>query len=178
MVQLVKEVEVFMEILSMIPANGLSDQEKKVILDELKLSLAPMQPYIKSLKQNNPYTQVPNLSVSTSSSTSMVLMIFRFFLQSGEYQFFVKRLKNISVTKLSLLTVNNKVGSNSTAKKENVHPAAKSSYLSPKEFTPSSNGNNTSIRSDSKISNYKAMMDKLKMGHRGSSSALKTPVKE
>lgn len=30
------------------------------------------------------------------------MMIFRFFLQSNEYQFFIRRLKNVSMTKMSL----------------------------------------------------------------------------
>ncbi len=33
---------------------------------------------------------------------SMVYMIFRFFLQSGEYKFFIRRLKNVAITKISL----------------------------------------------------------------------------
>lgn len=49
MVKLVREVEVFMEILHMIPNSGLNDSEKAVVLDELKLSLKPMQPYLKYL---------------------------------------------------------------------------------------------------------------------------------
>lgn len=32
----------------------------------------------------------------------MVLMIFRFFLQTGEFVFFSRRLKNVAMTKLSL----------------------------------------------------------------------------
>ena len=39
MAKLVKEVEVFMDILQMIPQSGLDDAQKKVILEELKLSL-------------------------------------------------------------------------------------------------------------------------------------------
>lgn len=108
MTKLLKEVEVFTEILHLIPGHGLNDQEKQVILEELKLSLKPMQPYLKMLDEQYhnqiPY-QVPNVSISASSSTSMVMMIFRFFIQSGEYQFFIKRLKNVAVTKLSLLKV-------------------------------------------------------------------------
>ena len=30
------------------------------------------------------------------------MMIFRFFLQSNEYQFFIRRLKNVAMTKVSL----------------------------------------------------------------------------
>lgn len=32
----------------------------------------------------------------------MIMMIFKFFLQSNEYQFFIRRLKNVAMTKLSL----------------------------------------------------------------------------
>ena len=32
----------------------------------------------------------------------MIMMIFRFFLQSNEYQFFIRRLKNVAMTKISL----------------------------------------------------------------------------
>lgn len=42
MSKLVKEVEVFTEILHKIPGSSLNDQEKQVILEELKLSLKPM----------------------------------------------------------------------------------------------------------------------------------------
>ena len=43
------------------------------------------------------------------SKSSMILMIFRFFLQSNEYQFFIRRLKNVVMTKASLrqLSYNN-----------------------------------------------------------------------
>ena len=36
------------------------------------------------------------------AKSSMILMIFRFFLQSNEYQFFIRRLKNVVMTKASL----------------------------------------------------------------------------
>ena len=32
----------------------------------------------------------------------MIAMIFRFFLQSQEYSFFIRRLKNVAITKISL----------------------------------------------------------------------------
>lgn len=171
MTKLLKEVEVFTEILSMIPGHSLNDQEKQVILDELKLSLKPMQPYLQMLDEQKyggqSYQQVPNVSISASSSTSMVLMIFRFFIQSGEYQFFIKRLKNVSVTKLSLLKVHHdtpyKGGqqqfSNQGTQQQQFnnqgaqqqlstvsqyekfshqqHQPAQSSYLNPKEFKQS-----------------------------------------
>lgn len=36
------------------------------------------------------------------SQSSMIMMIFRFLLQSNEYQFFIRRLKNVVMTKSSL----------------------------------------------------------------------------
>mmetsp|Transcript_18800 Transcript_18800/g.17940 ORF Transcript_18800/g.17940 Transcript_18800/m.17940 type:complete len:172 (+) Transcript_18800:239-754(+) len=36
---------------------------------------------------------------------NMVLMIFRFYLQANEYGFFIRRLKNVAMTKLSLSQV-------------------------------------------------------------------------
>ena len=78
--KLLKEVEVFTEILHMIPAHSLTDQEKQVILEELKLSLKPMQPYLKMMEDQRFSQPVQNVSMSASSSTSMVLMIFRFFI--------------------------------------------------------------------------------------------------
>lgn len=35
------------------------------------------------------------------AKSSMILMIFRFFLQSSEYAFFIRRLKNVVMTKVS-----------------------------------------------------------------------------
>ncbi len=35
------------------------------------------------------------------AKSSMILMIFRFFLQSSEYSFFIRRLKNAVMTKVS-----------------------------------------------------------------------------
>ena len=103
--QLVNEVEEFMEILSKIPEKGgLDADEKAIILAELKMSLKPMKPFLNNSTNDHSYTDA-NASMSVSSSTSMVLMIFRFYIQSGEYDFFIKRLKNVAVTKLSLKTV-------------------------------------------------------------------------
>jgi DNA-binding FrmR family transcriptional regulator len=51
--KMIKEVEVFTDILNQIPAVSLNDKEKKVILDELKLSLKPMQPYLDMLESNS-----------------------------------------------------------------------------------------------------------------------------
>jgi len=67
------------------PRDDLSENEISVVLDELK------------------------------AQSSMIMMIFRFFLQSGEYQFFLRRLKNVVMTKASLseigLNENNKPNS-------------------------------------------------------------------
>lgn len=156
------------------------------------MSLKPMQPYLKLLSNPQGYSQVPNISVNASSSTSMVLMIFRFFIQSGEYDFFVKRLKNVSVTKLSLQTVNSNdmpgqntlinQGPYQPSEKVTVtlnanKPVMKSTYLAQKDF--GGNQNDVSLSSDdrapskhgsdAKLSNYKALLEKLKMGsNRGS----------
>lgn len=37
---------------------------------------------------------------SDSASLSMISMIFQFFLESGEYNFFIKRIKNIAQSKM------------------------------------------------------------------------------
>jgi hypothetical protein len=37
----------------------------------------------------------PKKAANAASSASMISMIFRFFLQSGEYDFFIRRLKNV-----------------------------------------------------------------------------------
>jgi hypothetical protein len=39
------------------------------------------------------------ISKEVNEGSSMTLMIFRFFLQSQEYQFFLRRLKNVAMTK-------------------------------------------------------------------------------
>jgi hypothetical protein len=36
------------------------------------------------------------------AQSSMIMMIFRFLIQSNEYQFFIRRLKNVVMTKSSL----------------------------------------------------------------------------
>jgi len=63
---------VFQEILDRIPKSSLSSPESKQIRGALT-----------------------TLSRSQNSNSQMVLMIFRFFIQSGEYKFFIKRLKNV-----------------------------------------------------------------------------------
>ena len=46
--------------------------------------------------------EISIVSEELQSQSSMILMIFRFLLQSGEYQFFIRRLKNVVMTKASL----------------------------------------------------------------------------
>lgn len=46
----------------------------------------------------------------------MLLMIFRFFLQSCEYNFFIKRLKNVSSTKMNF----NSFNQNKSAEKKKI----------------------------------------------------------
>ena len=67
------EVRAFGDVINIIvrPRGDLNDQEIKVILEEVE------------------------------AKSSMILMIFRFFLQSGEYPFFIRRLKNVVMTKAS-----------------------------------------------------------------------------
>ena len=66
------ELGAFFSILSQIPQKDLSEDEKEVVREEMQ------------------------------TQSSMIMMIFRFFLQSSEYQFFIRRLKNVSMTKMSL----------------------------------------------------------------------------
>ena len=40
------------------------------------------------------------LSKEIASGSGMILMIFRFYLQANEFTFFMRRLKNIALTKL------------------------------------------------------------------------------
>lgn len=63
----------FGEVISNIvkPRGDLSEQEVRVVMEELE------------------------------AKSSMILMIFRFFLQSSEYPFFIRRLKNVVMTKAS-----------------------------------------------------------------------------
>ena len=49
-----------------------------------------------------PKQSVQLLDGSGDSSLSMIHMIFHFYLQSGEYSFFIKRVKNIAQSKMSL----------------------------------------------------------------------------
>ncbi|CDW72601.1 UNKNOWN [Stylonychia lemnae] len=70
--QKINEPRAFTQILNAINSKDLSESEKSIIREELQ------------------------------TQNSMIMMIFRFFLQSNEYQFFIRRLKNVAMTKVSL----------------------------------------------------------------------------
>lgn len=67
------EVRAYGEVMNNLvkPRRDLTDQEVQVVMEELE------------------------------AKSSMILMIFRFFLQSSEYPFFIRRLKNVVMTKAS-----------------------------------------------------------------------------
>lgn len=67
------EVRAFGELINNLvkPRGDLTEQEARVVMEELE------------------------------AKSSMILMIFRFFLQSSEYPFFIRRLKNVVMTKAS-----------------------------------------------------------------------------
>lgn len=46
-------------------------------------------------------SSVVNLDGEGGTSLSMIHMIFQFYLQSGEYPFFIKRVKNIAQSKMA-----------------------------------------------------------------------------
>lgn len=80
---------VYREILNKLPStkhdngqNILTDQEKQIVRDELD-----------KLKRG---AVALHLDGDADTSLSMIHMIFHFFLQSGEYAFFIKRVKNIA----------------------------------------------------------------------------------
>lgn len=50
-------------------------------------------------RQGKSYSTID--TANAASSASMISMIFKFFLQSGEYDFFIKRLRNVAATKVS-----------------------------------------------------------------------------
>ena len=75
---------------------GLTIHERHCIMDELKT-------HEENLKSHQSYRQKEH-----SSHILMLLMVFRFFLQSGESDFFVKRLRNLVKTKLDMLGGNSK----------------------------------------------------------------------
>jgi hypothetical protein len=66
------ELNAYHNIVSQIPMKDLNDEEKEIIREEMQ------------------------------TQSSMIMMIFRFFLQSNEYMFFIRRLKNVAMTKMSL----------------------------------------------------------------------------
>ena len=69
---------------------GLTIHERNCIMDELKA-------HDENLRSHLSYRQKEQ-----SSHILMLLMVFRFFLQSGESDFFVKRLRNLVKTKLDM----------------------------------------------------------------------------
>ena len=46
------------------------------------------------------------LHLELQAVSNMVMMIFKFFLQSKEYTFFVRRLKNVAVTRTNMINDN------------------------------------------------------------------------
>lgn len=66
----------------------LSTEEKRIILNELEKGAG-------FYKYRQSYGDLDTSTSDAASTASMISMIFRFFLQSGEYNFFVKRLKNV-----------------------------------------------------------------------------------
>jgi hypothetical protein len=75
---------VYSHILDNLPSGALTNQEISGIRMELE-------------KAEQMYKQyAPAKAANAASSASMISMIFRFFLQSGEYSFFIRRLKNVA----------------------------------------------------------------------------------
>ena len=50
------------------------------------------------------------LKAELDSGSNMVMMIFKFFIQSKEYSFFLRRLKNVAVTRSGITYSNNGQG--------------------------------------------------------------------
>lgn len=85
----------YQEILDKLPSiknendqNILTTYEKQIVRDELDK--------VKRGKANVAY-----LDGEGDTSLSMIHMIFQFYLQSGEYSFFIKRVKNIAQSKMA-----------------------------------------------------------------------------
>lgn len=77
------------------------------------------------------YTQyTPKKAANAASSASMISMIFRFFLQSGEYSFFIRRLKNV------------------VANNQDEDPPSRVQYEKPREIISIKNGNYPTISHD------------------------------
>ena len=71
-------------------------------MDEKRLILGELEKGAGFYKYKQGYTDYDQAGQASSASTaSMISMIFRFFLQSGEYEFFVKRLKNVVASKVN-----------------------------------------------------------------------------
>lgn len=75
--------QVYSEILTSLPNGALTREEIRVISHELDKAEISYQQFSGAKAAN------------AASSASMISMIFRFFLQSGEYNFFIRRLKNV-----------------------------------------------------------------------------------
>lgn len=92
---------VYSEILDKVPTShsmgsGInSDQENSTLTDLEKQVLKEELGRI----QSGPTVQV--LDVDGDTSLQMIHMVFQFFLQSAQYGFFIKRVKNIAQFKLS-----------------------------------------------------------------------------
>ena len=74
----------------------------QVFRDQAKLN--EMHTFIRMLGQIKDFSDDEKAIVreEIESQNNMLLMIFRFFLQSGEFEFFVRRVKNVVITKASL----------------------------------------------------------------------------
>jgi len=81
---------------------ALGSQERQIILDELTRAEALNGVANLGSGSQAPYPTMN--AANAASSASMISMIFRFFLQSGEYRFFMKRLKNVISTKVGNTT--------------------------------------------------------------------------
>jgi hypothetical protein len=96
-----------------------------MILNELEKG-AGFYKYKKSYGEHDMHDQA-----NSASTASMISMIFRFFLQSGEYGFFVKRLKNVVASKVN--SDENIVGSIIQAEEDDsARPPRESYNMNPK----------------------------------------------
>ena len=70
-------------------AELLTEYERQIVREELE-------------RVNKGGNKISNAESSAEdASLSMIHMIFQFFLQSGEYAFFIKRVKNIAQSKMA-----------------------------------------------------------------------------
>ena len=87
----------YKEILNKLPTmkndngqNVLTDQEKQIVREELDRVHKGQHSIMQQIEGSD-----------NDPSLSMIHMIFQFFLQSGEYPFFIKRVKNIAQSKMA-----------------------------------------------------------------------------